>query len=146
MKRGSSLPTTHRTDGSVEFVREHFPEVELIVNPENGGFSKGYNQALKQVDAEYYVLLNSDIEVTEGWLAPLIRLMDSDPAIGACQPKILSYTDRSHFEYAGAAGGFIDKYGYPFCSGQDLHQHRSRTRDSMTRSRRSSGQRAPACW
>ncbi len=106
------------TDGSVELVKERFPEVEVIRNPENFGFSKGYNQALKQVDETYYVLLNSDIEVTEGWLSPLIALMDSDPMIGACQPKILSYHERDKFEYAGAAGGFIDKYGYPFCRGR----------------------------
>ncbi len=106
------------TDGSVAFVKEAFPEVKVIVNPENGGFSKGYNQALRQVEATYYVLLNSDIEVTEGWLTPVIALMDSDPMIGACQPKILSYSERNKFEYAGAAGGFIDKYGYPFCRGR----------------------------
>lgn len=106
------------TDGSVEFVREHFPEAEIIRNPENGGFSKGYNDALSQIDATYFVLLNSDIEVTEGWLTPMISLMDSDPMVGACQPKILSYHERNRFEYAGAAGGFIDKYGYPFCRGR----------------------------
>jgi hypothetical protein len=106
------------TDGSAGFVRERFPEVEVIQNPENGGFSKGYNQALRQIDATYYVLLNSDIEVTEGWLTPLIALMDANPGVGACQPKILSYHERNRFEYAGAAGGFIDKFGYPFCRGR----------------------------
>lgn len=106
------------TDGSADFVRNHFPEVEVIDNPENGGFSRGYNQALRQIDATYYVLLNSDIEVTEGWLKPVIAMMDADPSIGACQPKILSYHERNRFEYAGAAGGFIDKFGYPFCRGR----------------------------
>lgn len=105
-------------DGSADFVREHFPGVRVIENPENGGFSKGYNQALGQIEATYYVLLNSDIEVTPGWLAPLTAMMDSDPGIGACQPKILSYHNRLQFEYAGAAGGFIDRYGYPFCRGR----------------------------
>jgi GT2 family glycosyltransferase len=106
------------TDDSVAFVREHFPEAELILNKENGGFAKGYNQALSQVDAEYFVLLNSDIEVTPGWIRPVIDLMDSDRSIAACQPKILSYHEKHKFEYAGAAGGFIDKYGYPFCRGR----------------------------
>jgi len=106
------------TDGSVEMVRERFPEVEVILNPSNGGFSTGYNQALRQIEATYYVLLNSDIEVTEGWLTPVIDMMERDPMIGACQPKILSYHERNKFEYAGAAGGFIDKYGYPFCRGR----------------------------
>jgi GT2 family glycosyltransferase len=106
------------SDGSVSFVRERFPEVEVIVNPENGGFAKGYNQALRHVRADYYVLLNSDIEVTPNWIDPVIALMEKDPLVGACQPKILSYYDRNRFEYAGAAGGFIDKFGYPFCRGR----------------------------
>ncbi len=106
------------TDGSVELLKSDFPTVKIIQNPENGGFAKGYNQALKQVDAEYYVLLNSDIEVTDNWIEPLIKLMDSDPTIAACQPKILSFHQRNHFEYAGAAGGFIDRLGYPFCRGR----------------------------
>jgi len=106
------------TDDSVPFMEKNYPEIRVIRNPENGGFSKGYNQALKQVEAEYYVLLNSDIEVTANWIKPVIDLMESDPAIGACQPKILSYHERTKFEYAGAAGGYIDKYGYPFCRGR----------------------------
>lgn len=106
------------TDDSVSLMREHFPEVNFIINKENGGFSKGYNDALSQIKAEYYVLLNSDIEVTENWIKPVIDLMDSDKAIGACQPKILSYYNKTSFEYAGASGGFIDKYGYPFCRGR----------------------------
>ncbi len=106
------------TDNSVEFMRENFPNVRLIINESNGGFSTGYNVALRQVEAEYYVLLNSDIEVTPNWIKPIIDLMDSDKNIAACQPKLLSYYERDRFEYAGAAGGFIDKYGYPFCRGR----------------------------
>lgn len=106
------------SDDSVAFLEENFPEVRLIQNAENGGFAKGYNQALEQIESEYYVLLNSDIEVTDGWIEPVIELMDSDGQIAACQPKILSYHEKNKFEYAGAAGGFIDKYGYPFCRGR----------------------------
>lgn len=108
------------TDDSVSFLENNFPQVQIIKNPENGGFSKGYNDALKQVKAEYYVLLNSDVEVTAGWMDSIISLMDSDPLIAACQPKIKDYNNKTHFEYAGAAGGFIDKYGYPFCRGRIL--------------------------
>ena len=110
------------TDGSVAFMQERFPGIRLIVNDFNGGFATGYNLALKQIEAEYFVLLNSDIEVTPQWIEPVIELMDSDPNIAACQPKILSYYDKEKFEYAGASGGFIDKYGYPFCRGR-VFQH-----------------------
>ena len=106
------------TDDSIEFLQTQYPEIRIIRNQRNEGFAGGYNAALKQVEAEYYVLLNSDIEVTKGWIRPIIEMMDKDPLIGACQPKIRSYTNRSKFEYAGAAGGFIDKYGYPFCRGR----------------------------
>jgi hypothetical protein len=106
------------SDDSVEFLKTNYPELRIILNKENGGFAKGYNDALSQVDAEYYVLLNSDIEVTESWIDPVIKLMDGDRNIAACQPKICSYSSRDEFEYAGAAGGFIDKYGYPFCRGR----------------------------
>ncbi len=106
------------TDNSVSYLRSAFPNVSVIINPENEGFAKGYNTALKLVNAKYYVLLNSDVEVTENWLQPIIRLMDSDGTIAACQPKILDYNQKNKFEYAGAAGGFIDKYGYPFCRGR----------------------------
>lgn len=108
------------TDDSVSFVKTSFPQVKIIQNSVNGGFSKGYNDALKQVDAEYYVLLNSDVEVTHGWIDKVIALMDSDSSIAACQPKIKDYNRKAYFEYAGAAGGFIDKYGYPFCRGRIL--------------------------
>jgi GT2 family glycosyltransferase len=106
------------TDDSVQFLQTNFPGIRVINNPDNGGFARGYNLALKEVEAEYYILLNSDIEVTENWIGPVIRLMDSDLSIGACQPKIRSYHEPKKFEYAGAAGGFIDKFGYPFCRGR----------------------------
>lgn len=106
------------TDNSIDFLKENFPQIRIIENKENGGFAKGYNDALAQVEAEYYILLNSDIEVTENWIKPVIDLMDSDPNIAVCQPKIRSYSEPKMFEYAGAAGGYIDKYGYPFCRGR----------------------------
>jgi len=106
------------TDDSVDLMKEHFPDVKLIVNDENGGFAKGYNDALSKIEAEYYVLLNSDIEVTDNWIQPVIELMDSDSNIAACQPKIRAYHDKSKFEYAGASGGYLDKFGYPFCRGR----------------------------
>jgi GT2 family glycosyltransferase len=108
-------------DDSVAFVTTHFPEVRIIQNSSNGGFSKGYNEALRQVEAEYYVLLNSDVEVETGWIEPVISLMDRNPSIACCQPKIRDYMKRNLFEYAGAAGGFMDKYGYPFCRGRIFH-------------------------
>jgi len=106
------------TDGSVEMLQQNFPEVQIIVNETNEGYAGGYNAALKKVDAEYYILLNSDIEVGENWIEPVITLMDSDKTIAAAQPKILSYLDPASFEYAGGAGGFIDTFGYPFCRGR----------------------------
>jgi hypothetical protein len=110
------------TDNSLDLMHDCFPDIRVIENGSNYGFSTGYNLALQQVEAQYYVLLNSDIEVTPGWIEPVIKLMDSDPQIAACQPKILSYYHREDFEYAGACGGFIDKYGYPFCRGR-MFQH-----------------------
>ncbi len=110
------------TDSSIEFLQDNFPDVRIITNRTNGGFARGYNEALAEVDADYFVLLNSDIEVTPNWIQPVIALMESDKSIAACQPKLLSYYDREKFEYAGAAGGFIDKYGYPFCRGR-VFQH-----------------------
>jgi GT2 family glycosyltransferase len=106
------------TDDSMVLLKEKFPQVRIIANAENGGFAMGYNIALKQVTAEYYVLLNSDVEVTEYWIDPIIKLLDENQHIAACQPKILDYKQKNRFEYAGAAGGFIDKYGYPFCRGR----------------------------
>lgn len=105
-------------DDSITFLEINFPSIRIIRNPSNEGFARGYNLALKQVEADYYILLNSDIEVTPDWIHPVIDMMEKDPSIAACQPKIRSYIDRSKFEYAGAAGGFIDKYGYPFCRGR----------------------------
>ena len=106
------------SDDSVYFLKSQFPQVSIILNPSNDGFAKGYNLALKQVQSEYYVLLNSDVEVTKNWIEPIIKLMDANLKIAACQPKILDYNHPTKFEYAGAAGGFIDKYGYPFCRGR----------------------------
>ena len=106
------------TDDSVEFARTHFPVVKIIINTTNGGYAKGYNDALKKIDAEYFVLINSDIEVTKNWLSPIINLMNTDLNIAACQPKLLDYNNKNMFEYAGASGGFIDNLGYPFCRGR----------------------------
>jgi len=112
----------HSTDGSAEIISTEFPQVELIRIAENLGFCGGYNYALRQVDATYYVLLNSDVEVTEGWLEPMISLLERDPSIAAVQPKILSQSHKENFEYAGAGGGFIDALGYPFCRGRIFNQ------------------------
>ena len=106
------------TDNSLEVLKMHFPEVRVIVLEKNWGFAEGYNRALGQIDAEYYVLLNSDVEVSHHWLTPLIEFMDNHADVAACQPKLLSMKNRDAFEYAGACGGFIDRYGYPFCRGR----------------------------
>ncbi len=106
------------TDGSIELLRQEFPECRLIMLEKNWGFAEGYNKALRQVEAEYYLLLNSDIEVTQHWLTPMLSFMDSRPDVAACQPKLLSVADHNRFEYAGACGGFLDRYGYPFCRGR----------------------------
>ena len=108
------------TDDSVIFLKNNYPQIKIIQNTENGGFAKGYNDALKYVEAEYYVLLNSDVEVTPNWLDPIIDMMEADRSIAACQPKIKAFDNKQIFEYAGAAGGFIDKFGYPFCRGRIL--------------------------
>lgn len=110
------------SDSSVAMLRKEFPSVTLIPLDRNYGYAGGYNEALQQIDAEYAVLLNSDIEVTPGWLSPLVDFMDNHPQAAACQPKIRSWHDRECFEHAGACGGFIDKYGYPFCRGRILTQ------------------------
>lgn len=106
------------TDNSLEVLKRHFPEVKIIVLEKNWGFAEGYNKALEQIEAKYYVLLNSDVEVPHHWLTPLIEFMDNHPDTAACQPKLLSEKNRDAFEYAGACGGFIDRYGYPFCRGR----------------------------
>ena len=112
----------HSSDGSLECLMTEFPEVPLIALEENFGFTGGYNRALQDLDAQYYVLINSDIEVPEGWLQPLVDWMDAHPDCSACGPKLLSFAQRNLFEYAGAAGGLLDRYGYPFCRGR-LMQH-----------------------
>lgn len=109
------------SDDSIEFVRNRYPGIEIIVFNRNHGFARGYALALPQINADYYILLNSDVEVTPGWLDPVIEMMDKDPNIGAAMPKIKSYLNKNLFEYAGAAGGFIDRFGYPFCRGRVLN-------------------------
>ena len=118
------------TDDSVTFLQENFPEVKIIRNEVNGGFAKGYNDALSDLEEDIFVLLNSDVEVTPGWLPPLIQEINKNRKVAAVQPKILDYRNKSFFEYAGAAGGFIDALGYPYCRGrifetleQDLGQY-----------------------
>jgi len=106
------------SDDSVQWLQRNHPAIRIIQNLENGGFAKGYNDALAQVKSEYFVLLNSDIEVTPGWLDPLIQLLDKNQGVAACQPKLRAFHNKTEFEYAGAAGGFIDKWGYPFCRGR----------------------------
>jgi len=110
------------SDGSVAVMQAEFPQVPLKVLDQNYGFTGGYNRALEGIDAEYYVLINSDIEVPQGWLKPLVAWMDSHPSCGACGPKLLSYAQRDTFEYAGAAGGLVDRYGYPFCRGRVMQK------------------------
>ncbi|MEA3463228.1 MAG: glycosyltransferase family 2 protein, partial [Bacteroidota bacterium] len=105
-------------DNSLEFLKKEHPHIRIIELEKNHGFSGGYNRAFEQLDTKYMLLLNSDIEVTEGWLEPMLELMEKDDKVGACSPKILDFKRRTHFEYAGAAGGFIDRYGYPFCRGR----------------------------
>jgi GT2 family glycosyltransferase len=118
------------TDGSLKLLAEEFPMVRTIVFEENYGFADGYNKAFEQIDAEYAVLLNSDVEVTPHWLLPLVQYMDAHPQVAACQPKLMAYHAKDEFEYAGAMGGFLDRYGYPFCRGRifdtiekDCHQY-----------------------
>jgi GT2 family glycosyltransferase len=106
------------SDDSVAFLKVNYSQVEILINTTNEGFAKGYNTALKQVQADYYVLLNSDVEVTPGWINPVIDLMESDVSIAACQPKLLAYHNKSFFEYAGACGGWMDSFGYPFSRGR----------------------------
>ena len=106
------------TDNSLEVMRTEFPDVRLILLDRNYGFAEGYNRALAEVDAEYSLLLNSDVEVAEGWLSPMLAYMDAHPEVAACQPKIRSWHRREEFEHAGACGGYMDKYGYPFCRGR----------------------------
>ena len=106
------------TDNSVSFVKTHFPSVKIIQNTTNGGYAKGYNDALQNVKADVFCLLNSDVEVTEGWLQPVIKCFNKEPNTAIIQPKLLDYKRKDYFEYAGAAGGFIDQLGYPYCRGR----------------------------
>ena len=122
------------TDDSIAFLKNNFPTVKIVVLDKNYGFAGGYNKALKQIESQYYVLLNSDVEVTENWLEPMEELLENDSSIVACQPKIKDQKKKTHFEYAGASGGFIDKYGYPFCRGrifdeleEDINQYNDST-------------------
>lgn len=105
-------------DGSIKFIEDNYPSITIIRNSENLGFAGGYNAVLEQVEADYYVLLNSDVEVTPSWIEPVIDYIESEPNMVAAQPKIRAYHARDYFEHAGAAGGFIDRYGYPFCRGR----------------------------
>jgi hypothetical protein len=106
------------TDNSIQFIKDNYPEIKIIVNDANYGFAQGYNEALKHIDADYYALVNSDIEVTENWLKPIFSLFENEPKTAIIQPKILDYKNKSYFEYAGAAGGYIDQFGYPYCRGR----------------------------
>jgi GT2 family glycosyltransferase len=110
------------TDGSIIYLQQNFPAIKIIDLKENFGFAEGYNRALKQIDAKYFVLLNSDVKVAKNWIAPCVKQFENDKEIAAIQPKILSYNNPESFEYAGAAGGFIDKFGYPFCRGRILNE------------------------
>jgi GT2 family glycosyltransferase len=114
------IADNNSTDGSINYVKQTFPLIEIISFKSNYGYAKGYALALPQIDSDYYILLNSDVEVTPGWIEPLVALLDENLSIAAVMPKILSYSKRDYFEYAGAAGGFIDKYGFPFCQGRIL--------------------------
>ena len=106
------------TDNSLELLKEEFPMVEVMEFDHNYGFAEGYNKALAQVETTYSVLLNSDVEVTEGWLQPLLAFMEEHPEAAVCQPKLLDYNHKERFEYAGACGGFLDSLGYPYCRGR----------------------------
>ena len=106
------------SDDSLDYLRKAFPQVELIILNENHGFAKGYNEALKEVSADYYMLLNSDVEVEPGWLQPMVETLETEQKAAACQPKILAFKDKHMFEYAGGAGGWLDLFGYPFARGR----------------------------
>jgi GT2 family glycosyltransferase len=128
------LADNDSTDNSINFVKEKFREVKIISLEKNYGFAEGYNQALKQIEADYFVLLNSDVEVTPNWLINCLSIMEADEKLAVVQPKILSYEKPHQFEYAGAAGGFIDLFGYPFCRGRILNRMEPDTRQYDSRS------------
>lgn len=125
-------------DDSVSMLRKEFPEVEIIQLPQNFGFAGGYNEALKDIESKYFLLLNSDVEVTAGWLDPMLRLLEDFPEIAACQPKILSWHQQETFEYAGASGGYLDILGYPFCRGRIF--------DSLEKDEGQYNQAVPVFW
>ncbi|GAB7257561.1 glycosyltransferase family 2 protein [uncultured Polaribacter sp.] len=106
------------TDSSISFIKENYPSVKIIKNPTNGGYAKGYNDSLQAIDADIYCLLNSDVEVTKNWLKPVLTVFKNDDETAIIQPKLLDFKNKTKFEYAGAAGGFIDLYGYPYCRGR----------------------------
>ena len=115
------------SDGSVAMLKSDFPDVRIIEIASNKGFTGGYNEALQQIDAEFYVLLNTDVQVTPGWIEPMETLFDEDPKIGAIQPKIRAFKQRTHFEYAGASGGYLDRLGFPFCRGRIFESNSDKT-------------------
>ena len=110
------------SDNSIRFIKKYYPSVKIVENATNGGYAKGYNDALQQIDADIYCLLNSDIEVTKGWFTPILEVFQQEDKTAIIQPKILDFKDKTKFEYAGAAGGFIDLFGYPFCRGRIFNQ------------------------
>ncbi len=123
------------TDNSIAVIKEQFPSIQIIQNEGNFGFAMGYNVALQNVEEPYYALVNSDIEVTENWLSPILSIFENEPTTGIIQPKILDFKNKEYFEYAGAAGGYIDSYGYPYCRGRifesiekDHHQYDDETK------------------
>ena len=122
---GIAVADNGSTDDSVELLQRDFPTVEVIRLERNYGFAEGYNRAVAQIEAEYMVLLNSDVETPAGWLEPLVRTLDESPDVAAVAPKLLSYSDKTRFEYAGAAGGFIDLLGYPYCRGRIMNRTES---------------------
>ena len=123
------------TDDSIAYIKENHPEIQIVVNKENGGYAKGYNDALKKIDAPIYALVNSDIEVTENWLQPILEEFQNNPNTGIIQPKILDYKKKNKFEYAGAAGGYLDILGYPYCRGRifnSLEKDKGQYNDTTT--------------
>ena len=126
------------SDGSIELLRREFPTVSIVQLDKNYGFAGGYNRALEQIDSQYVVLLNSDVATTQGWLRPLIDMMDADDSVGACAPKLMDDKRHTHFEYAGAAGGYIDWLGYPFCRGRIM--------DAVEEDRRQYDDNVDALW
>lgn len=122
------------TDNSIAFLKQYYPTIGIIENTDNGGYAKGYNDALPQIEADIYCLLNSDVAVTKDWLVPIIKEFTDNPKADIIQPKILDYRNKGHFEYAGAAGGFLDKFGYPFCRGrifQELEEDMGQYNDTI---------------